>query len=64
MDFLRQNDFNFDFVYVDELLGQERREVIREVKKVNKRCSFPTTLIGEKVLVGFNLEEFKEVLGV
>jgi len=64
MEFLEENGFSFDRVYVDELLGAERREVIKEVKKVNKRCSFPTTVIGEKVVVGFKEDELKEALGI
>lgn len=64
MEFLAEHDFPFDYVYVDELLGSERREVIKEVKTVNKRCSFPTTLIGETAVIGFKVEEFKEALGL
>lgn len=64
MEFLEENNFPFDCVYVDELLGSERRDVIKEVKRVNKRCSFPTTLIDEKVVVGFRLEELKEALRI
>lgn len=64
MEFLEENSFPYEFIYVDELVGQERRDVIKEVKNVNKRCSFPTTLVGDKVIVGFRLEELKEALGV
>jgi glutaredoxin-like protein NrdH len=64
IDFLRKHEYSFKCIYVDELLGAERREVIKEVKKVNKRCAFPTTIIGEKVLVGFKEDELKEALGI
>ncbi|SDO35693.1 Glutaredoxin [Desulforhopalus singaporensis] len=64
MEFLQQNRLPFEFVYVDELLGEERRDTIKKVKQVNKRCSFPTTVIGEAVVVGFKEDELKEVLGI
>lgn len=64
MEFLEANDFSYRCIYVDELLGAERREVIKEVKKVNKRCSFPTTVVGERVVVGFKEDELREVLGI
>jgi hypothetical protein len=49
---------------VDELQGDERKAIIEDVKKFNPRCSFPTIIIGEKVIVGFKEKEIKEALGM
>jgi hypothetical protein len=37
---------------------------LAEVKQINKRCSFPTMVIGEKVIVGFRENEIMEALGI
>jgi glutaredoxin len=49
---------------VDELQGDERKAIIEDVKKFNPRCSFPTIIIGDKVIVGFKEKEIKEALGM
>ena len=36
---------------MDLLKGDERKAIIEDVKKFNPRCSFPTIIIGEKVIV-------------
>jgi glutaredoxin-like protein NrdH len=47
---------------VDLLTGDERRDTIEAVRKVNPACSFPTILIGEKVIVGFDEKAIREAL--
>jgi glutaredoxin len=37
--------------------------VLDEVKKINPDCSFPTILIGDKVIVGYREKEIKEAIG-
>lgn len=54
----------YDFVDVDLLEGDERRAIIEDVKKFNPKCSFPTIIIGSKVIVGYKEQEIKEALGV
>jgi glutaredoxin-like protein NrdH len=61
---LETGNFNFDSVDVDLLVGKQRREMLEEVRQLNKRCSFPTMLIGETVIVGFKENEIKEALGI
>jgi glutaredoxin len=46
------------------LEGDERKAIIEDVKKFNPRCSFPTIIIGEKVIVGYKETEIKEALGL
>jgi len=43
----------YDCVDVDKLVGEERAAILEEVKKYNPACSFPTILVGDKVIVGF-----------
>lgn len=52
----------YDFIDVDLLQGEERKETLAEVKKVNPKCSFPTIVIGEKVIVGFKEKLIREAL--
>ncbi|MGD2273005.1 MAG: glutaredoxin family protein [Desulfobacterales bacterium] len=54
----------YEFVDVDLLEGDERKAILEDVKKFNPKCSFPTIIIGEKVIVGFKENEIKEALGL
>lgn len=54
----------YDFVDVDLLEGEERKAIIEDVKKFNPRCSFPTIIIGNTVIVGYKEKEIKEALGL
>ena len=54
----------YDFVDVDLLEGEERKAILADVKKMNPKCSFPTIIIGEKVIVGYKEEEIREALGL
>jgi hypothetical protein len=49
---------------VDLLHGEERAVILDDVKKFNPRCSFPTIIIGEKVIVGYKEEEIRDALGL
>lgn len=54
----------FDFTDVDLLTGEERKAILEEVKRFNPKCSFPTIIIGEKVIVGYKEDEIKSALGI
>ncbi len=54
----------YDFVDVDLLQGEERAAILEDVKKFNPKCSFPTIIIGDKVIVGYKEKEIKEALGL
>ena len=60
--FLNECDIKYEFTDVDLLQGDERRAILEDVKKFNPRCSFPTIIIGDKVIVGFKEGEIKEAL--
>lgn len=54
----------YEFVDVDQLEGDERKAIVEDVKKFNPKCSFPTIIIGDKVIVGYKEKEIKEALGL
>jgi len=54
----------YDFVDVDLLEGDERKAILEDVRKFNPKCSFPTVIIGETVIVGYKEEKIKEALGL
>ena len=60
------NDCKVEYNCVDvDLLGaDERQPVLEDIKKVNPKCSFPTILIGETVIVGHHEDKIKEALGI
>jgi len=62
--YLSECTIKYEFVDVDLLKGDERKAIIEDVKKFNPRCSFPTIIIGNKVIVGFKEKEIKEALGM
>lgn len=62
--FLGDCTIKYDFVDVDLLQGEERAAILEEVKKFNPNCSFPTVIIGDKIIVGFKEKEIREALGL
>ena len=62
--FLADCGVAFEFTDVDLLAGAEREAVLAEVRRLNPECSFPTILIGDKVIVGNNQELIRKVLGL
>ena len=43
---------------------EERKAILEDIRKFNPRCSFPTIVIGEKVIVGYKEDEIKGALGL
>lgn len=62
--FLSECDVEYDFVDVDKLSKNERKEVIEDIKQLNPRCSFPTIKIGDRIVVGYKEDQIKEALGL
>lgn len=54
----------YESVVVDLLPAAKREEAVVEIKRHNPRCSFPTAVYGEQVIVGMKLQELKNILGV
>ncbi len=62
--FLDECKIKFEFEDVDLLEGEERKAILEEVKKWNPNCSFPTIVIGDKIIVGYKEDEIREALGL
>jgi len=62
--FLNECEVQYDFTDVDLFHGDERAEILEDVKKWNPNCSFPTIIIGDKVIVGYKEDEIREALGL
>jgi glutaredoxin-like protein NrdH len=62
--FLDDCAVKYEFTDVDLLDGEERTAILEDVRKWNPRCSFPTIIIGDKVIVGYREDEIKEALGL
>jgi glutaredoxin len=61
-EYLEEHHIPFDCVHVDFLSGDERAAIMDIVRKLNPSLSFPTIVIGDKVIVGFRREELETAL--
>jgi glutaredoxin-like protein NrdH len=61
---LNECKVKYEFTDVDLLQGEERAAILEDVKKWNPNCSFPTIIIGDKVIVGYKEREIREALGL
>lgn len=64
VNLLNDHGVAYDCVYVDTLEGEERKNTIAQVREHNPKCSFPTLVVGDKVIVGFKKDEIQEALGL
>lgn len=63
-EYLNACGVGYECIDVDKLEGDERKKIIEEIKAVNPACSFPTIIIGNKIIVGFRENEIKEALNL
>jgi len=61
--YLQECQVPFEFVDVDLLQGKEREAIIEEVGRYNPGLTFPTILIGDEVIIGFNEDKLRKALG-
>ena len=61
---MRDHGIDFEFTDVDLLQGEERKDMIREVREYNPDTTFPTIVIGEEVIVGNEEAKLKQALGL
>jgi len=59
---LQDRRIQFETVYVDLLVGDERNDTMRHVKRINPSISFPTLQVGAKTIVGFKKTEIEAAL--
>lgn len=62
--FLDRCAVKYEFTDVDLLDGEERMAILEDVRRWNPQCSFPTIIIGDKVIVGYREDEIREALGL
>lgn len=60
------NDLNISFhcVEADDLAAEERKQAIKDLRKINPKCSFPTVVVGDDTIVGYKIQEIKEKLDI
>ena len=61
---LNECKVQYEFIDVDLLEGNERAATLDDVRRLNPRCSFPTIIIGDTVIVGYQEDKIKEALGL
>ena len=61
-ELLQQKGVDYDVTDVDQLEGDQRQQVIEEVKQYNPSLSFPTLVIGDRCIVGYKKDEIEEAL--
>ena len=49
---------------VKAMSGQERKDMINEVRQHNPGCTFPTILIGDQVIVGNDEARLRKALNI
>ena len=62
--FMDECKVEYEFTDVDLLEGDERKAILEDVRRLNPRCSFPTIIIGDKVIVGYQEDKIREALGL
>jgi glutaredoxin-like protein NrdH len=61
-ELLKELGVDHSYVYVDLLPPEEMEAALQEVEKYNPRGSFPTLIIGDRVIVGYREQEIREAL--
>jgi len=62
--FLNDNGIKFEFVDVDQFQGAEREKILEDVIQYNPQRSFPTIIIGDKIIIGFKEDDIRKALGI
>ena len=60
--YLDECGVKYECVHVDELTGDERKQIVQEVKEHNPAVSFPTIVIRDKVIIGFHKDKIDDAL--
>lgn len=57
-------EVEYESIVVDLLPAEKKEETVKEITKLNPRCTFPTIVYGDTVIIGMKLQEIKDALGV
>jgi ferredoxin-thioredoxin reductase catalytic subunit/glutaredoxin len=55
---------DYESIVVDLLPADKKGEALQEITNYNPRCTFPTLVYGDKVIIGMKLQEIKDMLGL
>jgi glutaredoxin len=59
---LKEIDVGYEYVDVDLLEGEERERTMQALRAVNPRCSFPSLVVNDQCIVGYQEARIREVL--
>ena len=62
--FLDSCAVQYEFTDVDLLDGEERIAILEDIRQWNPKCTFPTIIIGDTVVIGYREDEIREALGL
>lgn len=62
--FLEGQNVPFEFFYLDLLESPEREQVMAELARHNPGRNFPTVVVGDEVVVGYDEEGLRRALGL
>jgi glutaredoxin len=60
---LNEMGVEYDYTDVDLLQGEEKAQAIKELERWNPRRSFPTLVINNECIVGYQEDKIKEAIG-
>jgi glutaredoxin len=63
-ELLEKKAVSYDSTDVDLLREEDKAEMIELIRHMNPRLSFPMTLIGDEVIIGFKEAEILKALGL
>lgn len=63
-ELLNRSKVEYEYCDVDVQTGEEKKEVMAKLMKLNPHGSFPTVVIGDEVVVGFDEERIAKLLGL
>jgi len=61
-ELLKKLGVSYDFVDMDLLDYEEKKELVKDVKKCNPNITFPTLKINDECILGFKKDEIREAL--
>lgn len=59
---LQARNLPFRIVHVDMLIGDERNDTMRYLRRINPTVSFPTLVVGDETIVGFKKRDIEATL--
>jgi len=62
--FLDSCAVQYKFTDVDLLDGEERIAILEDIRQWNPKCTFPTIITGDTVVIGYREDDIREALGL